>query len=369
MRILHTVQMYDPVVGGSEEVVKQLSERLTSRGHQVTVATRPDPRRKSTVIKGVKVAEFDIRGNSVFGLHGNVAAYQEFLRRGQFDVMMNYAAQIWSTDIALPMLEVLSYKKVFVPCGYSGLYDVHYKQYFSKLPDYLKLYDRLIYLSPNYQDSKFGETHQLTNGVVIPNAASEDEFTSPTVGFRKKYGITTKYMLLSVANHYPAKGHGFVINSWKKLHRSDVTLVIIGDVHDRFPYLQSCYARCLLSARLNRNVKILSHVPRQDVVSAYADADIFVFGSSIECSPLVIFESMAAGTPFVTTNCGSVNDLASFGHIINSPTEMAETVNTLLNNQELRDSEGHKARQEWQRNYTWEHITDQYERLYRTLVK
>src|SRR5262249_25311677 len=45
LRIVHTVQMYHPHVGGSEEVVKQLSERLAARGHSVTVATGSLPER------------------------------------------------------------------------------------------------------------------------------------------------------------------------------------------------------------------------------------------------------------------------------------------------------------------------------------
>ena len=39
MKILHTVEFYHPSVGGMQEVVKQLSERLVRLGHNVTVAT------------------------------------------------------------------------------------------------------------------------------------------------------------------------------------------------------------------------------------------------------------------------------------------------------------------------------------------
>ena len=39
MKILHTVEYYAPSVGGAQEVVRQISERMVQRGHQVTVAT------------------------------------------------------------------------------------------------------------------------------------------------------------------------------------------------------------------------------------------------------------------------------------------------------------------------------------------
>src|SRR5687767_4036163 len=65
MKILHTVQLYHPHKGGSEEVVRQISERLVARGHDVTVATGWDPRRQSKQLNGVKIRSFKIMGNEV----------------------------------------------------------------------------------------------------------------------------------------------------------------------------------------------------------------------------------------------------------------------------------------------------------------
>lgn len=369
MRILHTVQFYHPVVGGSEEVVKQLSERLVKRGHQVTVATRKHPHRKEQSINGVDIVEFDILGNAVLGIQGETQRYQDYLPAGQFDIMMNYAAQIWSTDLVFPVIKKLASKNVIVPCGYSKLRDPQFQGYFNTMPDALRSYDRAVYLSENYQDKKFSDNHGLTNGVVIPNAASEEEFNMPAGDFRNKYGIKTPNLLLTVANHYAPKGHQFVIDAWKRMNRRDTTLVIIGDVHDSFPYIRSCFPRCFAQSLTNRGIKLLRNVPRQDVVNAYKQADVFVFGSSIECSPLVIFEAMAAGIPFVTTNCGSVSDLKEFGHIIQSPKEMAAAVHTLIEDEEQRKIEGSRGHEEWLRHYTWEQITDLYEQLYLSLLK
>jgi len=48
MNILHCVESYYPSVGGMQEVVKQLSERLVKLGHAVKVATRNNPDRNFT---------------------------------------------------------------------------------------------------------------------------------------------------------------------------------------------------------------------------------------------------------------------------------------------------------------------------------
>ena len=90
LKILHTVEFYSPSVGGAQEVVKQLSEHLVMLGHDVTVATTKLPERKSKVINGVKVKEFAISGNNVRGLNGELDKYKKFLKKSNFDVIMNY---------------------------------------------------------------------------------------------------------------------------------------------------------------------------------------------------------------------------------------------------------------------------------------
>src|SRR6266567_1231523 len=101
MKILHTVEFYSPSVGGMQEVVKQLSERLVELGHDVTVATTKLSERKEKIINGVKISEFDVSGNLVRGLKGDIEKYENFLIESDFDVVVNFAAQQWATDISL----------------------------------------------------------------------------------------------------------------------------------------------------------------------------------------------------------------------------------------------------------------------------
>src|SRR6266852_226466 len=109
MKILHTVEFYAPSKGGAQEVVRQISEELVKRGHEVTVATKKLAARENVSLNGVRIKEFAISGNSVRGCTGEIGRYQEFLRAGDFDVMMNYAAQQWATDLVYPMLDQLPY--------------------------------------------------------------------------------------------------------------------------------------------------------------------------------------------------------------------------------------------------------------------
>ena len=138
MKILHTVETYFPDTGGMVEVVKQISERLVRLGHQVTVATSKNLQRKKKMINGVHIVEFDITGNLVMGLKGEVKKYGEFLLNSKFDIITNFAAQQWATDIMLPLLDQIKAKKVNVPTGFSGLYLPRYKEYFENMKKWMK---------------------------------------------------------------------------------------------------------------------------------------------------------------------------------------------------------------------------------------
>ncbi len=62
------------------------------------------------------------------------------------------------------------------------------------------------------------------------------------------------------------------------------------------------------SAQPSKRV-ILTDLERQDLIQAYFAADLFVFASRIEYSPLVLFEAAAAGTPFLTVPVGNADEI------------------------------------------------------------
>jgi len=373
MKILFTVEFYEPRRGGAEEVVKQLAERLVKKGYEVSVATAFLPSRRAKNINGVKIEEFRISGNAVRGFAGEkleIERYQEFLQSG-FDTIVNYAAQIWTTDLAFLVLDKIRTKKIFVPCGYSALRDSAYKKYFQELPRYLKQYDKLVYMSANYQDKIFGD--QVGTGdktVIIPNGASAEEFLpEPAVDIKKQLGIKTEYLAICVANHYRDKGHAFVIEAFKKMERDDTTLLIIGNnpgntwLKKAAQFFAGCYKTCLLSSELYSKIKLMRGTDRAAVLSSYKHADLFLFGSKVECSPLVMYESFASKTVFITTPVGNVADHKDVILIIRSPEDMARSASHLLDYEKERSALAEKAFRLWRENYTWDKIVEQYEAM------
>ncbi len=375
MKILFTVEFYEPQKGGAEEVVKQLAERLAVKGNQVTVATTAIAARDFAVLRGVRVAGFDIRGSHVRGIAGDeseIKRYQEFLL-GDFDVIVNYATQIWTTDLAFPILGAIRAKKVLVSCGYTRKNEA-YEAYFQKMPEYLNQYDKLVYMSSAYHDKEFAGVVDLEHkAVIIPNAAAAEEFLAPdTFDIKKQLGVSTPYLLICISNHYLAKGHRFVIDAFKKMNRADATLLIVGEIPSvgikkLAHFILGCYRHCFLASLFNKHIRISSGKNRDLVLSAYKQADLFLFGSKIECAPLVMYESFASRTPFITTDVGNVKDHKEYLQIVASPEEMAAHANALLDDMNLRHALADRAYTLWKEHHTWDAVALRYEELFNQL--
>ncbi len=409
MNILHTVELYYPLAGGMQEVVKQLSERLVMRGHKVTVATTKLSTRKSNEMNGVNIKEFAIYGNAVRGFKGNVEEYKNFLLNSDFDIVVNFNAQQWATDIALPILDRLKAKKVFVPTGFSALYNPEYKDYFKKMAEWMKSYDMNIFLSWDYRDINFAREHGINKLTLIPNGAGMDEFNSlNSINIRKLLKLPEDtYIILTVGTHTKIKGHNEAIKIFDSANIKNAALVIAGNVNSTY----NCRKKCIsLAKRLNNSwfnrqrhkQIIVSELTREEIVVALKQSNIFLFPSNIECSPVVLFEAMAGGIPFLSTDVGNASEIIRWSHggmlLPTAPESFVQKIGLknipiirklfeppkavvadiegstamlemLYKNKKLARELAKNGHTAWKKNFTWEKIAKDYEKLYQNLTK
>jgi glycosyltransferase involved in cell wall biosynthesis len=322
---------------------------------------------------------------------GDTKKYQDFLINKKFDIVMTYAAQQWTTDLMLPILDKIKAKKVIVPCGYSGLYDPMYKQYFKELPAYLRKFDASVYLSDDYRDINFARKNKLKNINLIANGADEDEFaTLPTKEekqkLRKKYGIKG-LMLMTIGNYTGEKGHAELIAILKRLPVRNVTLVSAGTStpgvgsYDMF----KTQTKLINSKKgiFQKKIIMVEGSDRKLILQMLKCADLFTFLSNIEASPLVLYEANAAGVPFLATAAGNSAEIAKWtgGGVIVKTRQIqngrvrADLVDALWQITKLaydpvrRRRLGAVGRSTWQKRYTWVKLTNDYLNLYQNLLK
>jgi glycosyltransferase involved in cell wall biosynthesis len=369
LKILHTVEFYAPHVGGAQLVVQKISEGLVARGHEVAVATTRIPERSFSELNGVAIHEFDVSGSAATGIFGqDIPKYTRFIQEFPCNIMMNYAAQQWATDLAAALVpQLVGRVNVIAPCGYSALAsqvvvrNIDFLNYFRHfLPAFLPAYDGVVYHSAMYQDFEYGTLLKLKTGAVIPNAVDETEFNAPPeVNFREKYGIKERFILLDVANFFEGKGQDDLIDAFRRLNRPDTALVLIGKSGETLSKMREKAA--------GLKVYFLIDIPRSDTVSAYFSADLFVFSSKLEASPLVILEAKAARLPFVSTDVGNVREWR--GGIICQADALDAEVRRLLESPEERKRLGAEGWIEYRKQHTWSVILDRYESLYLNLYR
>jgi L-malate glycosyltransferase len=392
LKILLASEFFWPSVGGAQEVVHRLAKELARSGHQVTVVTTRDEKRAKTCIDGIQVKEFAIYGNAVRGVVGEVDSYKAFLLRSHFDVILFYAAQQWTFDCALDVLDEINAKKVLVPCGFSGLMRPEFRKYFIELPQYLEKIDHLVFLSDKYQDAEYAKKHSLLDFSVIPNGSAWSEFEAPldkTAKSRllKKFSVDERdFIALHVGSHTGLKGHHEAIAIFNRAKIPNSTLLIVGNV-----YSKKCAVRCLLAAyasqlrrslRLSRSKIICLKPTREETVALYKAADVFLFPSNRECSPIVLFEAAASSTPFIASKAGNSEEIAAWtgggliidtdfnseGDALANIEDGAKKLNSLAENRELRNEFAFRGRESWEKEFTWEKIASRYEALFLHLV-
>lgn len=389
LKIAHCVESYAPAPGGMAEVVKQLSERMVKAGHDVTVFTSFKTERSFEILHGVQIRSYKISGNAVSGIQGEKAQYIRDVVEGDYDVVVLFAAQQWSADLLLPILPQIKAAKVFVPTGFSMLYNANWSGYFDQMKMWMQNIDMNVFLSENYRDAQFAEKHHIRNRMLIPNGAAEEEFESTSLpDIRTKWTIPANHsILLHVGSFVTSKGQLDAMRIFYKSGIRKSTLLMIGNGADHFwkqiirhplLYLKWRWSRIFGSQQV-----IFDSATREETVAAYQAADLFLFPSKIECSPIVLFEAMASRTPFLVTDVGNSREIARWGEggwIM--PGNQAEDGFTQADIAEsakqLRDIISHKedlkvaqdkGYQAWKNKFTWQIIANTYVDLYQSLKK
>ena len=425
MRLLLCCESYPPHQGGVQEVMRQIAQRMAARGHDVTVATSWHPRRKSTDLYGVKVREFKAGGKMVYGLNGQVDEYRKFVSAFEADAILIMAAQQWTFDALWPILDDIKARKVFIPCGFSGLFEPAFAEYFRELPGILKKFDHLIFNADKYRDIDFARGIGLGNFTVLPNGISEADFEQEADGrFRQKLGVPDDaFLFLTVGNPIEAKGHREVVEAFSRIDtggQSSVLLAIAGwpgsggsaglarfaNAASRLTDIARLEGLGGLTSLLRRKVVnyrknglasalplesiesiatkaspqplkrvILTDLARPDLIQAYLAADLFVFASRVEYSPLVLFEAAAAGTPFLTVPVGNADEIVRWtgggilceaskddrGYTRVDPATLATEMARCMKDREGLRRMGMTARERWRGTFTWKIVAGYYE--------
>lgn len=129
---------------------------------------------------------------------------------------------------------------------------------------------------------------------------------------RERTGLPkNEKILLWVGRMVPIKGLDLLLNAFARVcsTRSDVRLCLVGDGPCR-PQLESQ----AVALGIQGQVTFAGSIGHDRIADWYRAADATVLSSHSEGLPNVLRESLACGTPFVSTDVGSVREIADDRH-------------------------------------------------------
>ncbi|MFZ5945155.1 MAG: glycosyltransferase [Bacillota bacterium] len=163
---------------------------------------------------------------------------------------------------------------------------------------------------------------------LIYNRVPIERF-SPPIETERKLG---QFTLIYVGNFIPGKNQATLI---KAMENIEANLILIGDG----PELNKC-KKLAENLSLTNRIRFISSVPNSQLHYYYKMADIFVSATTYGETAIPVLEAMACGLPCVVADPLFIKTRDLIDGIAlspkNEPYEIAQAVNMLLENEDLR---------------------------------
>lgn len=295
--ILQVSEMYSPVIGGLEEHVRNISERL-ARDYDVTVFTTDPSGRlpREENINGVLVRRF----NSFSPQNSYYISLEMLLelRKSEFDIVHAHNYHAFPAFFSRYAIK----KRFIVTPHYHGHGSSVLRNHLIKLykPFGKKIFqeaDKVIAVS-KYEKSLLIKDFEMPNGgiAVIPNGINMMEFMN-LEKIEKEYKA-----VLYVGRLEEYKGVQYILQALPMLDE-DVRLEIVGNG----PYKTSLTS-LVEQLGLGERVEFYQGLSREDLLARYAGADLFMLLSRFEAFGITVGEALASKTPCIVANTSALSE-------------------------------------------------------------
>lgn len=375
MKILMLSWEYPPrVVGGIARVVHDLSHRLTSDGHEVTVVTYKDGNvpyfEDDDGVQVYRVDNFMISSNNfidwIMQLNFNMIAKtgEIIAEKGNFDVihahdwLTAYAGKTLKYAYNTPLVSTIHATEAGRNSGIRG----ETQKYINDTEWMLTYESSEVIVNSNYMKNElqrlFGLPYEKIN--VVPNGVNLNLFNNieKDYDFRRKFAMDNEKIILFMGRLVYEKGIQTLIAAMPKIlaHYHDSKLIIAG----KGGMIDELRAQ-VNALGLNNKVYFTGYLASKDVQRMYKCADVSVFPSTYEPFGIVALEAMLSGTPVVVSDVGGLNEIVEHGvngmkSYAGNPNSLADSILTLLHDPKLCDTVTKNAKLKVKTEYNWTKI-------------
>ncbi len=225
--------------------------------------------------------------------------------------------------------------------------------------------DASIFVSEFLRQQWLKDFPSLRNTYAVPNGADEALFHPPPGGVAR---ANSPPYILYVGRLHPEKGVHVLMDAMKILQERGVDVVckVVGSAFSAgskpTPYVKS------LLKSSPPNVRFEGHRSGQHIAEEYRAAEILCC-PSIWQEPFgnVNIEAMASGIPVVASRVGGITEIAAEGGVLlvrpGSVVSLADALQKLIENKELRARVAAEGLRSFLRRYTWSVVCRQYQEI------
>ena len=255
----------------------------------------------------------------------------------------------------------------------------------------LEMADALIAVSEETKEDvlKYFNVDEKKVKVIYNGINLEEYVVTNETSTLERYGIDkSKPYVLFVGRITRQKGIIHLVNAIKYID-PDTQIVLCAGAPDT-PEIAKEMEDSVNEVKKTRNniIWIDEMLPKEEVIQLYSHADVFCCPSIYEPFGIINIEAMACKTAVVASAVGGIKEVVVDGEtgILVPVTQqnvapfeptnpdkfardLADGVNKVINNKELRDSMAIKGRKRVEEHFDWIAIAKQVEELYKSLIK
>ncbi len=368
MNIVQVVAYYPPHMGGMENCVKEISNRLVKKGHKVKIFTSDIGSKKNRYNSVNNLNTYYLRSLEFAHTAIIPSLFFKLLNISKDSIMHVHIAQVIIPEVAYLISKI---KKVpyiahihadVEPSGKLGFLLPFYKKVF--LQKILNSSSKIIVPSKDYS-SLISKKYKISKTKIceIPNGVDLKYFK------RGSTKLHDPVKLLTVCRLSRSKNIPLLIRSFKlvmECSNRDVELHIVGDGEEKNKIFN-----LIKKEKLEKKVIMHGGLWGENLYDIYTDSDIFILTSGYESFGLVLIEAMASGLPIVVSNITSVKNIIKnkITGLLVKPTQndFAKAIEKLLDNSQLRERLIENGVKEVKK-YDWNKIVQKFEHIYDEVV-
>lgn len=377
MRIAQVCPFYYPKLGGVETVVKEYSERLVKRGHEVHVYTVDGNWRSPWVedINGVKVHR-SIRVPLPFLKPLSPAFLLPFkLLRASVDLVHVHANKYFSTDVG-----ALIAKLKGVPLVYSPHAGTFGKSFFGRIHNQtvgrIALSADVVVCVSNYERKIIEASGvKIKHFEVLPNGVDVGRYSRVISDTRSRVRYGGSPTVLYVGRLSPHKGIDTLIAAAPLVLEEvpEARFVIAGPGEISNLKSQIVFSSGNSNLNLGDRFIFLGEISEEKKISLVQKADVFVLPSRSEAFGITVIEAMAAGCPVVVSDIPALTEIVEHKKTglvfpVDDEKALASQIIKFLSDQDLSRQLSSNAKEEVKEKYDWEKIINRLENIYTQLL-